>query len=377
MTYRVRIILALTGLAISCPACGKKSPDPVQPDNSTSDKGPTTGPATTTDKPKMHEVKVLKAQTTLATRLENGLFSLALTSDGKYLAGQGTGKEKSIQIWDLEKKELRWAFENEAAPVSPTAFSPDNKVAAFATLFFPNGMFLVDVDSGKKLPPLKARLGSFTAGLAYSPDGSLLLYVANKQVIGWNPKTDEQRFAWVGDQEVTALSNFFDEGKKIASGQRGEREQVKIWDVAAGKPIQTMASPDLKGNRIKYMAVASDGKKLATRHTLGPVRIWDITNGKILKEGNESILLSNWTNVLFMPDNKTVVFGGSSREDAFGGGGEKDHRGNVYLVDSDTGNATHRLEGHTKEITALAVTPDGATLASASADKTVKIWKLK
>jgi WD40 repeat protein len=62
------------------------------------------------------------------------------------------------------------------------------------------------------------------------------------------------------------------------------------------------------------------------------------------------------------PDGATVALGGVSR---------------ISLVDYRTGAIHQRLFGHGHEITGLAFSPDGGTLASCSMDGTIKLWNLQ
>jgi WD40 repeat protein len=48
----------------------------------------------------------------------------------------------------------------------------------------------------------------------------------------------------------------------------------------------------------------------------------------------------------------------------------------VRIWDPHTGQTHHTLTGHTDAVQALAVAPDGSWLASASHDRTVRIWSL-
>jgi len=67
--------------------------------------------------------------------------------------------------------------------------------------------------------------------------------------------------------------------------------------------------------------------------------------------------------VAFAPNGATLASGSADRT--------------VRLWRVADGRLLHTLEGHTDQVDSVAFTPDGATLASGSVDDTVRLWRLR
>ena len=107
---------------------------------------------------------------------------------------------------------------------------------------------------------------------------------------------------------------------------------------------------------------SEDGRFLVTLDGKGELRIWfaeDEEPRKIIKVPRP--LGQNATALAISPDGRFVVAGNRAL--------------NVY--DVKTGKLKGRLTGHSAQVHAIAFASDGASLATASQDKTVRIWKFR
>jgi RNA polymerase sigma factor (sigma-70 family) len=115
------------------------------------------------------------------------------------------------------------------------------------------------------------------------------------------------------------------------------------------------------GGTVNRLLPSTDGKRLVSKSYYGErtVCIWDLASGKLLRqlpghyEENRAVALS--------PDGKTVAVG----QDA-----------TVHFYDLATGREVRRLEGTVGETQGLAFSPDGKSLASGHGGRQVLLWDL-
>ena len=91
------------------------------------------------------------------------------------------------------------------------------------------------------------------------------------------------------------------------------------------------------------------------------VRLWDPATGAAVRtlEGHQNSVNA----VAFSPDGRLLASASTDNT--------------VRLWDPATGAAVRTLEGHQDSVNAVAFSPDGRLLASASWDKTVRLWDLR
>ena len=280
-----------------------------------------------------------------------------ISADGKFAAVRVEKQKETVQIWDLEKKQKVRTFDDPDGwqVVKDLALSPDGKLVAYDQ--FIAGIQIKDVATGNKLHEFHPKAATT---MVFSPPGDLLVVAASYSLMGWNPITGKQAFESKDvDDGVIALSGFFEDGKKIASG--GKNNTICIWEMPSGKLLQKLVFDEANtapGTVPDAVAVSPDGKRLAAIQGFRPIKIWDLPANKVIK----SMDVSSTGVLSFLPDGKTLVYGNEN---------------NIIIENLETG-AKKVLTGHTDRVTSGALSRDGKILVSAdNKDGTVKVWDVQ
>ena len=153
-----------------------------------------------------------------------------------------------------------------------------------------------------------------------------------------------------GHTDRIAWASFSPDGTQLATAS--DDDSAKVWDVRTGDEIMTLQGEQGNVERVAYSA---DGQLLATSHTGGSTMLWDVGTGRRLLEVEGDA-------VAFSPDGKCIATASGLGSWA-------------TLYDSGTGAERCRLEGHTDDILHVAFDSDGKRIATASRDRTIRIWE--
>jgi len=140
--------------------------------------------------------------------------------------------------------------------------------------------------------------------------------------------------------------------------------------LAADAPEKPILVLDSGGHTamVSKVLFTPDGRELITVSHDKTIRTWDVASGaplRVLRPPIGSMGGGQLIAAALTPDGRTLAAGGSGWR-----------RGEVpiYLIDLATSRILRVLKGHTNSIISLAVSPDGARLASGSLDRTSRIW---
>jgi len=279
--------------------------------------------------------------------------SVSFSRDGTMLAS--AGYDNTVKLWNLERNPKKPISLPHDRAVFSVTFSPDSQTIASAS--FDKTVKLWNRDGTLKytLPHNKV-----VYSVTFSPKGDTIA-TGDKSgnVTFWNSNGQKKDSFQPHKSTVLGL-RFNQQGNILATASKDGT--VQLWKLTP--KLQKQNPTTLKhGNRVDSVSFSPDGETIATASQDKIVKFWKpdgtpLSNLTIKGE-------SGFTSVSFSPDNKTIATANLVGQVQLWERNEKE------IKEIET------LSGHSSRANSVSFIHNGNILASASNDRTVKLWQVK
>ena len=299
---------------------------------------------------------------------------LGLSAGGQVIRWDSTGKSLGTYKLRIPGAPLVPAYNSTdrvfAAPNLPMAFRAEN-----------TGIGIYDLPSGIQRFSVASEY-AYATHVAFSKDGTKLSVVIPP---GFSAKAKPGRVVTVdvGKGElsggyplptglVVGIASTADGGKlavlrrTVAAGNVPAKLVLGGYDTATEKSLCELPIAEGFGSFFLCPSPAKDRVVLADPRE-GLVEI-DLAEGKTIRNITKGGIALTVAPV-YSDDGKSIALSIAGPYDAV--------LSTIEVRDAESGKLLHRFEGHSRPVTALAFSKDGAMLASASSDTTILVWDLK
>ena len=136
-------------------------------------------------------------------------------------------------------------------------------------------------------------------------------------------------------------------------------DQFGVFDTRSAKRLYTF---DSSVGAVERASFSPDGERLLVVTAAGAVVVYDSLSGQRMKSVQLSKSWQAVSSAAFSPDGHRIA---AAVHDS------------IEVIDANSGAPINTFLGHTGAVTDVSWSPDGESIASASADRTVRVWDLR
>jgi WD40 repeat protein/serine/threonine protein kinase len=274
---------------------------------------------------------------------------LAFSADGRRLVSGHD--DNALRVWELPSGRLLQLIKGHDHSIKCVAISPDGRTIASGGV--EHTVRLWDAETGQPRFTFSGHTNELK-GLVFTPDGQTLFSTGYDRTIqAWDPATGVVRYTLRGHSDSIHDLAISPDGRTLASASYDKT--CILWDLPDRRPRAT-----LRGHSgwINTVAFSPDGQTVATASVDRTVRLWDTADGS--PQGVLEGHIGPVDGLVFSPDGRLASSGWDTT---------------IRLWDTVSKQTVLLLKGHAGRVRCIKFSPDGRTLASASHDRTIKLWE--
>jgi len=340
----------------------------------------------------------------------------AFTHDGDYFVVGHQSDNSTLELRPIDRAAAEIVLSGHEQGVRDIAFAPDGK--QIVSTSFDGTLRKWNVATGQEVETRS--VDASPEAMAFSPTGTHIATGGTKVISLWNTETGELVHQWPGANHVWCLE-FSPDGKRLMAG---EKNGLRLFDVETGREV---FSNDTRQEIMGAVFCAGGSRFVSLTNHSGQIDLWDVesrSGPRSLRPGGDgnygyalvrippaaepqfreadsrkrpnNLVAAGIDDTIELWDidaakpwkilrghDERVVCLTPSHEGSrlFSGYGS----GAVTVWNLETGEPLLTIEAHeshevipvwaNRRLFALALSPDGKTLASAGADGLVKLWE--
>lgn len=331
------------------------------------------------------------------------ISSVAFDKEGRFITSKfmTESDHRIVKTWDSETGNcisISTREEPEVSIYEPTFSSDKRRSASWSA----RGIIVHNKDeSGDTENLLLSDHSSLVYSFVFSPNGSLIASGSDDQTVKiWDAVTGDELSTLRGHTGAVYSVCFSPDGHRIASGSFDNT--IKIWDVKVSTETSTLQGPSEDVHGVLSVALTLDGRRIASLSEDNTVTIWDTENGDEIQIIEYDLDGTFWS-VTFSPDGRRIAAVAPQDavviSDTESGATISTCRGpcdvpvalsldsryiaawwdtnTIMIKDAEIDKDVVALSGHSGIVTSVAFSPKHCHIvASASHDKTIKIWNV-
>ncbi|GAA6002410.1 hypothetical protein JCM10207_001106 [Rhodosporidiobolus poonsookiae] len=264
------------------------------------------------------------------------------------------GPDNTIPQTRWGVKQRNYFMQTGAKIISTTFHAPSNLLI----VGFSNGVFgLWEMPSFTNIHTLSVSQEKITS-VAINPTGEWLAFGASKlgQLLVWEWQSESYILKQQGHYFDMNTLSFSADGQQVATG--GDDGKVKLWNATSGFCFVTFEDHSSAVTAVEF---AKQGQVVFSASLDGTVRAFDLIRYRNFRTFTTPSPVQ-FNSLAVDPSGEIVCAGGTG--DGF----------EIYMWSTQTGKLVDVLAGHEGPVSALAFSPLGDRLVSASWDKSIRVW---
>jgi WD40 repeat protein len=277
------------------------------------------------------------------------LLHMDVSSNGRLLA-LATGGE-SIPLWNLQNNSLERTLTLKGNKVRRVRFSPNGRWLVVVTA---SGRIQVqDIQRDVQVSSINGHSLKVTS-LAFNPSGSLLVTASEDRTAKlWELQKGTLLKAFPGHQKAVTGVSIDPLDQTLATSSLDGT--VRLWELSTGKLTKTLQH----SSAVLHVCFDNDATWLVTATSNRTLQSWDLQKARVAGVTGHGSRIR----LMAFQSRQPQMLASSNDTSAL-------------LWDLKTGALLWSLQGHREGISAIAMSADGTLAATASFDKTIRLWDL-